>query len=106
MLSKKDGKSFGAKIIKYKIERNSRYSQPHPPQLYAPRHPFAQRSQRLCNFVPVGIDGFPMKSGKIRNLEDFDSQFFKIRGRDADLMDPQSRKLLEVSFEAIVDAGE
>lgn len=51
------------------------------------------------------MGGFPMKSGKVGNLEDFDAEFFGIPHEDANLMDPQLRKLLEASFEAVVDAG-
>ncbi|XP_074596467.1 fatty acid synthase-like [Brevipalpus obovatus] len=54
---------------------------------------------------PAGVDGFPTHSGKVENLEDFDADFFDIPDKHAHWMDPQLRKLLEVSFEAIVDAG-
>ncbi|XP_074602404.1 fatty acid synthase-like isoform X2 [Brevipalpus obovatus] len=54
---------------------------------------------------PSGIDGFPMNSGKVENLEDFDADFFKVPRKHAKLMDPQLRKLLEATFESIIDAG-
>lgn len=54
----------------------------------------------------LGTLGFPMHSGKIRNLHKFDAEFFGIPDHHAEYMDPQLRKLLEVSFEAVMDAGE
>lgn len=49
--------------------------------------------------------GVPKRMGVIKNLESFDADFFGIRKKEADLMDPQIRKLLEVTYEAIFDAG-
>ncbi|XP_074596259.1 fatty acid synthase-like [Brevipalpus obovatus] len=54
---------------------------------------------------PAGKHGYPENSGKIENLGKFDPNFFGIPEKDAHYMNPQLRKLLEVSFEAIVDAG-
>ncbi|XP_074599363.1 fatty acid synthase-like [Brevipalpus obovatus] len=53
----------------------------------------------------AGKHGFPTNCGKLEKLEKFDPNFFEILEKDAHFMDPQLRKLLEVSFEAIVDAG-
>lgn len=53
----------------------------------------------------VGKHGFPLRSGKVQNLDQFDAQFFNIPENEADLMDPMLRKLLEVSYEALIDAG-
>lgn len=47
----------------------------------------------------------PTRSGKIRNLENFDASFFSILNKHANQMDPQSRFLLELTYEAIMDAG-
>lgn len=47
----------------------------------------------------------PRKSGKIRNLEKFDSSFFSIMHKYAHELDPQLRCLMEHSYEAIIDAG-
>ncbi|XP_077490481.1 fatty acid synthase-like isoform X4 [Amblyomma americanum] len=43
--------------------------------------------------------------GTIRDLTRFDAQFFSTPPRQADVMDPQLRLLLETTYEAIVDAG-
>lgn len=47
----------------------------------------------------------PKMLGKISNLEKFDATFFGIHSKQADVMDPQSRLLLEHTYEAIIDAG-
>jgi fatty acid synthase len=54
---------------------------------------------------PLGLYGLPTKSGKIKDLSKFDAQFFGVHGKQANLMDPQARLLLELTYEAIVDAG-
>jgi len=57
---------------------------------------------RWPNFHPE----LPPRSGKIRNLEKFDAEFFAVLNhRLANHIDPQSRILLEHSYEAILDAG-
>lgn len=59
-------------------------------------------------FLPVnaGIHGLPRRSGKIPDLAHFDSAFFSVSPRQAHKMDPQLRLLLELTHEAILDAGE
>lgn len=47
----------------------------------------------------------PNRIGVVNNLEKFDSQFFDIPAIKAHLMDPMDRLLLEVTYEAIIDAG-
>jgi len=47
----------------------------------------------------------PRRTGKIGNLEKFDSSFFSVMNRLANHIDPQVRILLEHSYEAILDAG-
>lgn len=47
----------------------------------------------------------PRRFGKIRNLEKFDASFFSILNKHATWIDPQTRILLEHSYEAILDAG-
>ncbi|XP_072140212.1 fatty acid synthase-like [Dermacentor andersoni] len=54
---------------------------------------------------PRGHLGLPERLGKIRDLSQFDAQFFGIHARQAHMMDPQMRLLLETAHEAIVDAG-
>lgn len=41
----------------------------------------------------------------VKNIDDFDSQFFGISPKEAEQMDPQQRISLEVAFEALQDAG-
>ncbi|OAD52584.1 Fatty acid synthase [Eufriesea mexicana] len=53
----------------------------------------------------AGLHGLPERSGKLKNLELFDATFFGVHAKQAHVMDPQLRMLLEVTYEAIVDAG-
>ena len=43
--------------------------------------------------------------GRIRNIEKFDGSFFGFLHVFANEIDPESRILLETTYEAIVDAG-
>jgi len=52
-----------------------------------------------------GLYGLPTRCGKIKELDKFDATFFGVHAKQANLMDPQLRMLLEVTYEAIVDAG-
>lgn len=54
---------------------------------------------------PQGLYGLPTKTGKIKDLSLFDAQFFGVHGKQANNMDPQARLLLELTHEAIIDAG-
>jgi len=47
----------------------------------------------------------PKRMGIVEDWDKFDSSFFNIIPKFADMMDPQGRKLLEVTYEAIIDAG-
>jgi fatty acid synthase len=47
----------------------------------------------------------PKRHGKLKNLKKFDAQFFGVTPKQANFMDPQVRILLEVSYEAMIDAG-
>ncbi|KAL4702305.1 hypothetical protein ACJJTC_018435, partial [Scirpophaga incertulas] len=54
---------------------------------------------------PPGLHGLPERNGKLKDLEHFDATFFGVHAKQAHLMDPQLRLLLESTHEAIVDAG-
>ena len=56
----------------------------------------------LVTELNTGIMG---RSGKIKQIDKFDSVFFSTFGLLADAMDPQARILLETTYEAICDAG-
>ena len=47
----------------------------------------------------------PKRNGKLKDLSKFDASFFGVNGKQASVMDPQARILLETTYEAIVDAG-
>ncbi|GFO05604.1 fatty acid synthase [Plakobranchus ocellatus] len=53
-----------------------------------------------------GYAGTPDVMGKLKNITDFDAEFFGVHSKSANTMDPMLRILLEVVYEAIVDAGE
>lgn len=53
----------------------------------------------------AGLYGLPRRSGKLKDLSRFDASFFGVHPKQAHTMDPQLRLLLEVTYEAIVDAG-
>ncbi|KAK2153659.1 hypothetical protein LSH36_290g03081 [Paralvinella palmiformis] len=52
-----------------------------------------------------GLHGLPKRSGKLKDISKFDASFFGVHPKQANSMDPQLRMLLEVTHEAIVDAG-
>ncbi|KAL3275413.1 hypothetical protein HHI36_020176 [Cryptolaemus montrouzieri] len=54
---------------------------------------------------PAGLHGLPLRTGKIKDLVHFDAQFFGVHAKQAEQMDPQLRLLLELTHEALVDAG-
>lgn len=47
----------------------------------------------------------PKRSGKLKDLSKFDASLFGVHPKQANAMDPQLRILLEVSYEALIDAG-
>ncbi|KAL8898910.1 MAG: hypothetical protein Q9207_006462 [Kuettlingeria erythrocarpa] len=51
------------------------------------------------------LDSTTQKGYFLPNLEDFDNTFFGISNKEAVLMDPQQRITLEVTWEALEDAG-
>lgn len=54
---------------------------------------------------PSGLHGLPSRTGKIKDISRFDATFFGVHAKQANVMDPQLRQLLELTHEAIVDAG-
>lgn len=72
-------------------------------------------ASNLYNKVPLTDDKetrwkhvnpeIPRVTGKINDLEKFDANFFGVRSKAAQVMDPQARILLEESYQAILDAG-
>jgi len=59
----------------------------------------------ICVFYDSGVHGTPKRFGKVNDLTKFDATFFGIHPKQADRMDPQIRMLMELTYEAIVDAG-
>lgn len=59
----------------------------------------------LNHYFFIGIHGLPARTGKLKTLDHFDATFFGVHAKQAHAMDPQLRLLLELTYEAIVDAG-
>ncbi|WP_269812576.1 type I polyketide synthase [Streptomyces atratus] len=47
----------------------------------------------------------PQQGGYLNDVSGFDADFFGVSGREADVLDPQHRLLLEVAWEALEHAG-
>lgn len=58
----------------------------------------------VANFFE-GLYGAIERYGLLKDLSKFDAKFFNIHPKQAERMDPQIRNLLEVVYEATVDAG-
>uniref|UniRef100_A0A915JP73 Fatty acid synthase n=1 Tax=Romanomermis culicivorax TaxID=13658 RepID=A0A915JP73_ROMCU len=54
---------------------------------------------------PPGYYGLPNRHAKLKDIKSFDAAFFGVSPKQAHMMDPQLRLLLEVAYEAILDAG-
>jgi len=59
----------------------------------------------MVNYVFTDHSEIPARTGKLYNIEKFDASFFGVHIKQAQVMDPQCRMLLEKTYEAIVDAG-
>jgi acyl transferase domain-containing protein len=57
------------------------------------------------NRPATGLHGLPARTGKLKTLDRFDANFFGVHAKQAEVMDPQLRLLLETTYECIVDAG-
>ncbi|GAA2200779.1 hypothetical protein GCM10009787_53070 [Streptomyces bangladeshensis] len=66
------------------------------------------REELLAAGVPAALaadpDYVPVR-GHLDDWDRFDHEFFQIRAREAELMDPQHRWMLEVAWNALEDAG-
>ncbi|MCC9708341.1 acyltransferase domain-containing protein [Streptomyces sp. MNU76] len=66
------------------------------------------REELLAAGVPTALandpDYVPVR-GHLDDWDRFDHDFFRIRGREAELMDPQHRWMLEIAHNALADAG-
>ncbi|XP_035227546.1 LOW QUALITY PROTEIN: fatty acid synthase-like [Stegodyphus dumicola] len=52
-----------------------------------------------------GLYGLPRRMGMLKDISKFDNQFFGVHHKQAHMLDPQARILLELTYETIVDAG-
>ena len=52
-----------------------------------------------------GTLNIPERSGKIKDISRFDAGFFNVNPKQADVLDPLLRLLMEVVYEAVVDSG-
>ena len=59
----------------------------------------------MIKFICSGMHGLPGRSGKLKDISHFDAAAFGVSPKQANAMDPQLRMLLEVTYEAIADAG-
>lgn len=53
----------------------------------------------------TGTYEVPSRCGKLKDLGSFDASFFKVHPKQARVMDPQLRIMLEVTYEALIDSG-
>eukprot|EP01038_Epipyxis_sp_PR26KG_P009638 gene9638-12977_t len=53
---------------------------------------------------PLGYHGLPDRAGHLKTIDKFDSNFFRMNKLHVEGMDPQTRMLLEVVYEALADS--
>lgn len=68
-------------------------------------HVDSNESERKIYSYFAESEKFSNRMGTIPEINKFDSLFFGMLDKHADTMDPQSRMLLEKTYEAVVDAG-
>lgn len=61
-------------------------------------------SQETCRWNTIHPEA-PNFTGNIIGLEYFDANFFKVHHHFANYMEPMSRKVVELAYQAIYDAG-
>lgn len=65
-----------------------------------------KEGRNLITDVPEErADGHPRKGSFLRDIDKFDPLFFKISGKEAEMMDPQQRLFLEHCWKALEDAA-
>lgn len=61
-----------------------------------------EREARWGNYISHEL---PPRKGILNSISKFDAAFFGIHSKQANLMDPQGRGILEAAYEAVLDAG-
>lgn len=56
-------------------------------------------------FVYAGLEGLPIRSGTIIEVDKFDNVFFGVPHIQVNTLDVRQRMLLESVYECIIDAG-
>lgn len=59
----------------------------------------------LYTFLYTDHPDIPQRTGKVNDVDKFDTLFFGVHFKQAHTMDPMCRMLLEHAYEAVIDAG-
>jgi len=61
----------------------------------------------LCKYIDFLLEHpeIPCRMGTVNNIEKFDADFFGLSSEQAHALTPETRLLLEHSYEAVIDAG-